>query len=232
MVRFGLERYYNTMKKITILTGHYGAGKTNMCVNMALELADKGSKVSVIDLDTVNPYFRTADFKSLFKDKNVELISSVFANTNLDTPAITFGIESVVKEDGYLLIDVGGDDMGAYALGQYSNMLSNYSDSLDMLYVINGYRYLTKTPEEAFEVMQSIEASSRIRHTGIINNSNLGDETTILTVESSRPFAEGVAKLSNLPIVRTAYPYYALANNVKQDDAYYIKRYVKPIWER
>lgn len=219
------------MKKITIITGHYGSGKTNICVNMALDLVPQNEKISVIDLDTVNPYFRTADFKTLFSNHNIELISSVYANSNLDTPAITFGVESIIKEGGYLLIDVGGDDTGAFALGQFSNMLSNYSDDLDMFYVINMYRYMTKTPTDALNLMKDIEMASRLKHTGIINNSNLANETTIEVVEKSKTFANELSKMCGLPIVRTAYPYESI-NQVKCESAFFIKRYVLPIWEQ
>lgn len=220
------------MKKITIITGHYGSGKTNICVNLAMDFSKStGQKVSVIDLDTVNPYFRTADFKNLFHDNNIKLISSVYANSNLDTPAITFGIESIIKEGSYLIIDVGGDDTGAIALGQFAEMLSNYSQELDMLYVVNAYRYMTKTPNEAIDLMSEIENASRLKHTGIINNSNLGGETTIETVENSRKFAENVSKLANLPIKFTTYPK-DTKDLVSKQDGYFVSRYVLPIWER
>lgn len=220
------------MKKITIITGHYGSGKTNICVNLAMDYSKLDiKKVSVIDLDTVNPYFRTADFENLFHDNNIKLISSIYANSNLDTPAITFGIESIIKEGGNLIIDVGGDDTGAIALGQFSEMLSSYSDELDMLYVINSYRYMTKTPDEAIKLMNEIEVASRLKHTGIINNSNLGSETTVETVEKSRPFAESVSQLADLPIKVTSYPKSA-ENLVSKEDAYFVNRYVMPIWEK
>jgi hypothetical protein len=220
------------MKKVTIITGHYGSGKTNVCVNLALDTAKStGAKVSVIDLDTVNPYFRTADFKSLFQEHNIELISSIYANSNLDTPAITFGIESIIKQGGYLIIDVGGDDTGAYALGQFADMLTSYSHDLDMFYIVNAYRYMTNTPNDAVALMHDIENASRLRHTGIINNSNLGGETTIATVESSKSFASEVAKVTNLPIVYTVYPSSDVDALPNEQSTYPMHRYVKPIWE-
>ena len=149
----------------------------------------------------------------------------------MDTPAITFGIESIIKEGSYLIIDVGGDDTGAIALGQFAEMLSNYSQELDMLYVINAYRYMTKTPNEAINLMNEIENASRLKHTGIINNSNLGGETTIETVENSRQFAENVSKLANLPITLTTYPK-DTKDLVSKQDGYFVNRYVLPIWER
>ena len=220
------------MKKITIVTGHYGSGKTNICVNLALNVSKLNhSKVSVIDLDTVNPYFRTADFERLFHENSVSLVSSIYANSNLDTPAITFGIESIIKEGGYLIIDVGGDDTGAIALGQFAEMLSSYSNNLDMFYVINSYRYMTKTPNEAINLMKNIENASRLKHTGIINNSNLGKETTIQTVENSKPFAEEISKLTDLPIVYTVYPSSG-KGLVDTENVCFMDRYVLPIWEQ
>jgi hypothetical protein len=199
---------------------------------MAMSLSNvDGAKVSVIDLDTVNPYFRTADFKTLFENHNIDLISSVYANSNLDTPAITFGIESIIKSgqsNDSLIIDVGGDDTGAFALGQFATMLSAYD--FRMFYVVNSYRYLTSTPEEALNLMYGIETASRLKHTGIINNSNLGGETTIEVVERSRTFAESLSKVSGLPIVATCYPDSAYGS-VNANDKLFIKRYVMPLWE-
>ena len=108
------------MKKITIITGHYGSGKTNLAVNLALRLADAGEKVTIVDFDIVNPYFRTADFAKLFEERGVTLAASMYANTSLDIPAISFDMERMAYEDGYLIIDVGGDDAGAIGLGRYA----------------------------------------------------------------------------------------------------------------
>ena len=162
------------MRKVTIITGHYGSGKSNISTNLAMEAAAEGKKVTVVDLDIVNPYFRTADFAKMFEENGIELITPSYANTNLDIPALNFDIERIAKSDGYLIIDVGGDDDGAIALGRFSAALNEFGDNLDMFYVINRYRYLTKEPSEAVELMYNIETASKIKHTGIINNSNLG----------------------------------------------------------
>ena len=93
--------------KIIIITGHYGCGKTNVAVNIALNLAKKGEKVKVVDLDIVNPYFRTADFGELFGSRGVELIVPMYANSNLDIPALSFDIGGIISGEGYTVIDVG-----------------------------------------------------------------------------------------------------------------------------
>ena len=215
------------MKKITVITGHYGTGKTNISVNLAMQLAKSGKKVSVVDLDIVNPYFRTADFEKLFTENNIELVKSVYANSNLDIPAISFDLERIASEDGYLIIDVGGDDAGALALGRYAEAFEAYRNCFDMFYVINRYRFLTRSADEALELMYEIEAASRMKHTGIINNSNLGCETTVETVRASQEFAHSVSEKASLPIVMTACP----AEEAQNAGFEKVTVYVKPLWD-
>lgn len=217
------------MKKITIITGHYGSGKTNLAVNLALRLADVGEKVTIVDFDIVNPYFRTADFAELFQKHGVTLAASMYANTSLDIPAISFDMERMAYEPGYLIVDVGGDDAGAIGLGRYAEGFSAYvPEQLDMWYVINRYRYLTERPEETLELMYEIEAVSRMRHTGIVNNSNLGRETTADTIQQALPYAEETAAQAKLPLVYTTYRNdleLSLPNGLPVDV------FVKPVWE-
>ena len=217
------------MKKITIITGHYGSGKTNLAVNLALRLADAGEKVTIVDFDIVNPYFRTADFAELFQKHGVTLAASMYANTSLDIPAISFDMERMAYEPGYLIVDVGGDDAGAIGLGRYAEGFSAYvPEQLDMWYVINRYRYLTERPEETLELMYEIEAVSRMRHTGIVNNSNLGRETTADTIRQALSYAEETAAQGKLPLVYTTYRNdleLSLPNGLPVDV------FVKPVWE-
>lgn len=222
------------MKKITIITGHYGSGKTNISVNLALELAKTGSKVTVVDLDIVNPYFRTADFTELFAQNGIELISSMYANSNLDIPAISFDVERLCREDGYVIIDVGGDDAGATALGRYKEAFDDFKsdDIIDMIYVINCCRYLTRTPQEALELMYEIEETARFKHTGIINNSNLGTETTIDTAINAVKFGKEVSQKSGLPVVFNSYPAESDKPVAEGVNFKPIVNYIKPIWEQ
>ena len=217
------------MKKITIITGHYGSGKTNLAVNLALRLADAGEKVTIVDFDIVNPYFRTADFAKLFEERGVTLAASMYANTSLDIPAISFGMERMAYEDGYLIIDVGGDDAGAIGLGRYAEGFSAYvPDQLDMWYVVNRYRYLTEEPQETLELMYEIEAVSRMRHTGIVNNSNLGKETTAETILRAVPYAEEIAAQAKLSLVCTTC---RKDLTVSVPDILPVEVFVKPVWE-
>lgn len=222
------------MKKITIITGHYGCGKTNICANLAMDLAKQNQKVTVVDLDIVNPYFRTADFGDLFEKNNITLVSSIYANSNLDIPAISFDVERLCREDGYVIIDVGGDDAGATALGRYKEVFDELyeKNQIDMLYVINCCRYLTRTAEEALELMKEIEFTARFKHTGIINNSNLGNETTTETALKSIDFQNKVSEVSGLPVIFTS-----VCENAEIPEACGVnfkpvKVYVKPVWEQ
>lgn len=221
------------MKKITIVTGHYGSGKTNICANLALELSKKGEKVTVVDLDIVNPYFRTADFGDLFEKNNITLVSSIYANSNLDIPAISFDVERLCREDGYVIIDVGGDDAGATALGRYKEVFEELSEKnqIDMLYVINCCRYLTKTAEEALELMYEIEYTARFKHTGIINNSNLGNETTAEIAVNSIEFEKKVSKEAGLPVLFTSICKGAEIPDIDGVSFRPVEVYVKPLWE-
>jgi MinD superfamily P-loop ATPase len=188
------------LKSIIVITGHYGSGKTNISANLALKLAETGS-VSVVDLDIVNPYFRTADFKSLFADRQINLVASKYANSSLDVPALGFDIMGAVKDSDYTIIDVGGDDEGAKALGRYRETLSKHD--LDMLYVVNKYRYHTQKPEEALELLGAIETVSGLKCTGIINNSHLCSETTAEIITASLPYANEIAEKAGVPLLFT-----------------------------
>ena len=216
------------MKKITVVTGHYGSGKTNFSANLAIKLAADGKKVTVADLDIVNPYFRSADFAELFKEKNVTLAAPMFANTNLDIPAISFDLERIAEEDGYLIVDVGGDEDGAAALGRYANGFSAHSDNIEVVYVVNMYRYLTGTAEGAVQFMNEIAYASRLKHTAIVNNSNLAEETTAERIEASVPYAEKICELTGLPLLYTVVSGGIKANVPNPFEA---EVYVKKIWD-
>lgn len=190
-------------KRITLLSGHYGSGKTNVAVNMAEDLKKYEDRVTIADLDIVNPYFRTLDSKEDFEHAGIRLIVSEYANTNLDAPALPQEIYTITDDrSAHVIIDVGGDDRGALALGRISDRIREEND-YEMLLVINRFRPMTRTPEDVLEVMKEIEEAGKIPFTGIINNSNLGAETDEETVLSSLKFAEETSYLTGLPIKAT-----------------------------
>ena len=187
-------------KRLTLFAGHYGSGKTNIAVNYALHLAGEGKKVCIADLDIVNPYFRTKDSAKELEAAGVDLISPQFANTNVDLPALPAEAYRLVTDKAsYGIMDIGGDDRGAYALGRYVPAILE-EDNYRMAFVANSYRPLTRTPEDGMEVMREIEAACGLRFTCIINNSNLGTETTAQTVLDSISYITALSELSGLPI--------------------------------
>ena len=189
-------------KRVTLLAGHYGSGKTNLAVNLALEMAEKYPMV-IGDLDIVNPYYRTKDSKEVLEKAGIDLIASPYANTNLDIPAIPAEFYRITNDKSvHAILDIGGDDQGAVALGRYVPALLEEND-FDMLFVANFRRPLTPTAEDALEVMREIEAACGLKFTGIINNTNLGNDTTAETIIDSMGECEKLSRLSNLPILRT-----------------------------
>ena len=191
-------------KRITLFTGHYGSGKTNIAVAYAKLLHSEGKKVTVADMDIVNPYFRTKDSIEEFRALGIEFISSEYANTNVDLPALPSELYGVVENrERNAVLDIGGDDRGAYALGRFTPFIKEEND-YENLFVVNMYRPLTKTAEEAVAVMREIECAGGLPVTAIVNNSNLGDLTHADTVRSSLDYAKKVSELSGLPLKFTA----------------------------
>ncbi|MGM9590130.1 MAG: hypothetical protein ACI3V0_08180 [Faecousia sp.] len=190
-------------KRLTLFAGHYGSGKTNIAVNYAIALANEGKDVVIADLDIVNPYFRTKDSAARLEKAGVSLISPQFANSNVDLPALPAeGYRLVQDKSIYGVMDIGGDDRGAYALGRYVPYILE-ENNYRMVFVANCYRPLTRTPEDALEVMREIEAACGLRFTDLINNSNLASETTPETVLESQAYMEKLSKLCGLPLFAT-----------------------------
>ena len=191
-------------KRITMLCGHYGSGKTNIALNMAYRLKETKENVAIADLDIVNPYFRTKDSEAELKEKGIRLIASEYAGTNVDIPALPQDMYSLTDDKNvYAVIDVGGDDRGALALGRIMPSIKA-EDNYEIFLVINKYRPLTPDVESTLEVMAEIETAGSFKFTGIINNSNLGVLTTAEDVLSSTEYAESVAKATGLPLVYTS----------------------------
>ena len=181
-------------KRLTLFAGHYGSGKTNIAVNYAMKLAREGKRVCIADLDIVNPYFRTKDSEAELEALGIHLVSPQYANTNVDLPALPAESYRLVQDrSSYGIMDIGGDDRGAYALGRYAAAIKaegNYR----MAFVVNCYRPLTTTVEDTVQIMREIEAACGIEFTSIVNNSNLGEETTAGTVLDSLDFVRRLSE--------------------------------------
>ena len=190
-------------KRVLLLCGHYGSGKTNIAVNVAKELKREYPTVTLADLDIVNPYFRSKDSATELEEAGIRLICSNYANSNVDIPALPPDLYALTDDRRMrAIIDVGGDDRGALVLGRLAPALLAEND-YEMIMVINCYRPLTRDAASTLEVMREIEYAGGIRFTALINNSNLGAETEAQDVLDSMRYAEEVAAMSNLPLVMT-----------------------------
>ena len=191
-------------KRIILLSGHYGSGKTNIAVNLAFLLRKTCENIAIADIDIVNPYFRSKDSQKELQQAGIRLICSEFANSNVDVPALPQEVYAITdNRDMTAIIDVGGDDRGALALGRWRDAILE-EDNYEMIFVINRFRPLTKDAASAIEIMHEIEAAAGMRFTAIANNSNLGNETTAEDILSSVAYAEEVSRLSGLPVKMTA----------------------------
>ena len=220
-------------KRITIFAGHYGSGKTNVAVNYAMLLKEKEDKVSIADLDIVNPYFRTKDSESLLNEQGIRLICSEYANSNVDLPSLPADAYAVIDDkEMFAVLDVGGDDRGALALGRYIDAIKEEGD-YEMLFVINKFRPLTPDAVTTIEVMREIEIACKTKFTGIVNNSNIGDETTAEDVLSSVDYANEISSLTGLPIKFTSVKkalYSELSDKI--ENLFDLTLFVKQSWSK
>lgn len=199
-------------KRLTLFAGHYGSGKTNIAVNYALFLRKAGKRVCIADLDIVNPYFRTKDSQAELTAAGIDLISPQYANSNVDLPALPAESYRLVQDRStYGIMDIGGDDRGAYALGRFAPFIKEEND-YRMAFVANCYRPLTATAPDAVQILREIEYACGIRFTCIVNNSNLANETTAQTVLDSLEYIRQLCDLTGLPLwMHTAQSHVAAA---------------------
>jgi len=190
-------------KRLYIICGHYGSGKTNVAVNLAFHFRKSQTKVAIADLDIVNPYFRTKDSADELAAADIGLICSEYAGSNVDIPALPQDMYAITdKLDTKYILDIGGDDRGALALGRIAPKIKE-ENNYEMLLTVNRFRPLTRDTASVLEVIGEIEQAAKIRFTGIINNSNLGEETTADDVLSSVGYALDISKATGLPVVLT-----------------------------
>lgn len=196
---------------VVVVCGHYGTGKTAFSLSLAKDAAAAGGRVTLVDLDVVNPYFRSSDQAATLEAAGVTVVAPVFAgpDCNIDMPALTGAVAPAIERAqtgrGELcVIDVGGDDAGAAALGRFSRAIA--SAPYEMWYVANRYRALTRTPLEALAVLSEIEEASRLRVTGVVANSHLMADTDVAAVSESLPFAREVSRLAGVPLVAVCAP--------------------------
>lgn len=229
---------------VTVVTGHYGVGKTNFALNLALDAAAAGYRVTLADMDVVNPYFRSNEYRDLLEEAGVRLIAPVFghAGTSLDVPSVT-GELAVAAAEAYrdetgrtvVIVDAGGDDVGATALSRFAPALA--AGPYAMLYVVNAFRNLTQEPADAVAALREIEAKSHLAATAVVGNSHLQGETALGHIVESVPYTQAVASMAALPVACITAPIQAIQREntgpCALDDipnGYAVNVYVKPPW--
>ena len=214
-------------KRVSLFCGHYGSGKTNLAVNWAKALRAGGREAALADIDIVNPYFRSKDSEAELRSLGIDVISLPFANSSVDLPSLPSEIYGLVqRRDFYAVMDIGGDDRGALALGRFAPYIAEEND-YDMFFVVNFYRPLTRTAAEALDVMNEIAAVCPLRFTAIVNNSNLGEATVPADVEATFPEAQKLSALSGVPVAFTSV-HETLKGSVAGENLFYISLQKKP----
>lgn len=219
--------------KITILSGHFGSGKTEIAINMALSERKNYNKVAICDLDVINPYFRTRDAGGVFKQKGIELIAPKGKLSSADLPVVSGEIYRVIHDPSYrIIVDAGGDKDGATALGQYYNEWKDFRP--EMLFVLNANRPYVSTAEGAAFTIKQIEKASRLKVSGIINNSNTGIATTMEEILNGAAIASDLSKQMDIPFLYSCISAH-LRESAEQflscQNAIFIDRYMKVPWE-
>ena len=217
--------------KIHIFSGHFGSGKTEVALNFAMKHRKSGEKVTIVDFDIVNPYFRTNDAREILEKNGIKLIANDYASTNLDMPTVPLNILSVFEDDATVIFDVGGDDDGALALGQYKQYFDKYG--YEMHLVVNTKRPLTENCEDLLEIAQRIEAASRLSFTDIYNNTNLSVQTDEKTLFSDYGEIEKLSQKMGIIIKKncgTDAALMAVPENLK-DTVFKMNIYIPKPWE-
>lgn len=187
-------------KRVRIVIGHYGSGKTEFSINYAVKLAELGKKVALVDLDVVNLYFRSREKEDVLSAKGIRVIGSSLKGSGMDLPAVSGEVESPLQDESYeAILDIGGDPAGARTLGRYVGFLEK--NDYDMFFVLNAYRPETQTLDAVKSYIAKIEDTARARVTGIVNNTHMLKSTRAEDVVNGYNLAKEVSDDTGLPII-------------------------------
>ena len=217
--------------KYTVLTGNYGSGKTELALNLAMHFAEEGKQTTLVDLDIVNPYFRSGEKAKEMETAGIRMLMPTFALTTVDIPALPAEIQSVFETAvDRVIFDVGGDDTGAAALGRYAPSFRNNREETVSVLVINCMRPLTETTEDILDLAERIGNRSRLGIDWIINNTNLANRTEPAMVEAGERTALACAEKMGVKTVLTAGEPEILAQCRLNTQVLPIRRQMIPEW--
>ena len=187
--------------RVSIITGHYGTGKTEFAVNLALALAaEKALPVMLADLDIVNPYFRSRERRALLEDSGVKLISSSQACADADVPSLPAELLTILENrDIRGVLDIGGDPVGARVLARFQPQIVR--EDYQMIYVLNANRPEVRRAEKAEAYLRGIEQTTGLTCTGIVNNTHLCNETTEEEIRKGAALAAALSGATGIPVL-------------------------------
>ncbi len=212
---------------VKAIVGHYGSGKTEIALNAAIFLREQGKRVRLADLDIVNPFFRSAEQSGMLRAHDIEAIYPQFALSGVDMPVLGPEILRSFEDDGAVsILDVGGDDAGAAALGRYKPQLDRAR--AELYYVLNPFRPRSNELTQITSLLALVEARARLRVTGLIANANLGGYTTPDVVREGRALVAQVSDQTGIPVVAEC----GLASALEGGpwEQFPIVRYLMPEW--
>ena len=218
--------------RISIITGHYGTGKTELAVNLALALAGEGCRVMLADLDIVNPYFRSRERRPLLESAGVQVISSSQACSDADVPALPAELLAILENREIRgILDIGGDPVGARVLARFQPKI--VQEDYQLIFVLNANRPEVREAEHAIAYLRSIEAVTGLTCSGIVNNTHLCGETTPAEIRKGAALAEAVSRQTGIPILcHTAEVRFADAVSDLREPVFPITINMKKPWER
>ncbi|MBQ8827968.1 MAG: hypothetical protein IJZ90_02355 [Clostridia bacterium] len=221
---------------VYVFTGHFGSGKSEVAINFAINLKKNNPerKVAMVDLDIINPFFRSADAQSALEELGILVEVPSYANTNADVPALTGKMGAIIDDPEYdVILDIGGDDLGARAVGYYSDRIARRDHII--FFVVNKNRPFTKNKELACKIFDEVETSSLLKIDALVNNTNLLEMTNADTVLSGLPLMKEISDEKNIPLLFSAANKSIcdeLSKALPEDEILPLEEYVKLLWDR
>jgi MinD-like ATPase involved in chromosome partitioning or flagellar assembly len=194
-----IERFSHQPKKLTIFVGAYGSGKSEVSVNFAAWLAET-HKVYLADLDMINPFYRSADARQWMNERNINLISSIYAGTQVDVPAVPAEINRIFADDySFGVLDIGGEDLGSRVVASIKPQIS--TREYDLFMVVNPYRPFTDTAEKIHKTARDLEKASGLKITGMVFNANLLEFSNVEIIKDAWPVMLEASDSGGYPVV-------------------------------